>query len=182
MTTAAQAAFTQLNFPMLILVELDFADGIQRMCNAGYTFSWNGFDWLGLGNMGSIGAIPEGLATSMYGTQLTLSGVPTEQISESTDPANYQGRNATIWLAPLNKDYTFIADPVMVFSGRMDTMDIELGATASITLALESYLADWDRPRNRRFNDADQTSEFPNDRGFRYVDQMVEKELKWGYS
>lgn len=181
LTTAAKDAFRQLNFPSLVLVELDFSDGVVRLCNAGYTFSWNGHDWLGIGNLGSIEAISEGIALQMYGCKLTLSGIPSEMISEAFT-SNYQGRNAIIYLAPLTADYAFIADPVVVFKGRMDTMDIEIGATATISLAVESRLVDWDRPRIRRFNDEDQRSEYPDDRGFRYVDQMVQKDLKWGRS
>lgn len=179
LTTAAKNAFSQLNFPALLLVELDFADGVVRLTNAGYTFTWGGHDWLGIGTLGSIEAISEGSGLEMYGCQLTLNGIPPEIISEAFSQ-NYQGRAATIWLAPLTAEYAFIADPVVVFKGRMDTMDIALGETATITLAVESRLVDWDRPRIRRYNDEDQRSEFPNDRGFRYVDQMVTKDLKWG--
>lgn len=181
LTAAAKNAFSQLHFPMLVLVELDFADGFVRCCNAGYTFNWNGYDWLGLGTLGKIEAVSEGLALQMYGCALTLSGVPTELIAESFS-YTYQGRSATMWIAPLTSDYAFIADPVVVFKGRMDTMDIALGETATITLSVESRLVDWERPRIRRFNDEDQRSEFPTDRGFRYVDQMVQKDLKWGRS
>jgi hypothetical protein len=179
LTAPAKAAFCQLNFPMLILVELEFASGIVRCCNATYTFHWNGVDWLGIGTLGSIEAIQEGTALQMYGCALTLSGIPTEIISTAFSE-DYQGRTATIWLAPLTDDYQFIADPVVVFKGRMDTMDIEVGKTSKVTLSVESRLVDWDRPRIRRYNDADQTAEFPGDRGFRYVAQMVQKDLKWG--
>ncbi len=179
LTTAAKNAFSQLNFPVLVLVKLDFLDGTVRLTNAGYTFAWNGHSWLGIGNLGSIEAISEGSALQMYGCALTLSGIPPEIIAEAFS-SNYQGRSATIYLAPLNADYSFIADPVVVFKGRMDTMDIELGTTATVTLTVESRLVDWDRPRIRRFNDEDQRSDFPDDRGFRYVDQVVQKDLKWG--
>lgn len=181
LTTSAKDAFSQLNFPFIILVELDFADGIVRLCNAGYSFKWNGVDWLGIGTLGSIEAISEGSALQMYGCGLTLSGIPPEIISEAFSQ-NYQGRAAKLWLAPLTADYQFIADPVVVFAGRMDTMDIQVGETATITLTIESRLVDWERPRIRRFNDADQRSEYPDDRGFRYVDQMIQKDLKWGRS
>lgn len=181
LTTAAKNAFNQLNFPSLVLVELDFADGFVRLCNAGYSVAWNGYNWLGIGNLGSIEAISEGVALQMYGCRLTLSGIPPEMISEAFSQT-YQGRGATIYLAPLNDDFTFIADPVVVFKGRMDTMDILIGTTATVTVSIESRLVDWERPRIRRFNDADQRSEYPNDRGFRYVDQMVSKDLKWGRS
>jgi len=63
----------------------------------------------------------------------------------------------------------------------MDTMDVELGTTASITVAAESRLADWDRPRVRRYNAADQNISYPSDKGFEFVPQMVEKSIRWGY-
>jgi hypothetical protein len=179
LTQAAKDAFSQLNFPAIVLVELDFADGVVRLTNAAYTFAWGGHDWQGIGTLGSIEAVSEGSALQMYGCALTLSGIPPEIISEAFS-ANYQGRSATIWLAPMTKDYAFIADPVVVFKGRMDTMDIAVGDTATITLSVESRLVDWDKPRIRRFNDEDQRFSYPNDRGFRYVDQMVQKDLKWG--
>ena len=80
----------------------------------------------------------------------------------------------------MTEDYQIIADPVVVFKGRMDTMDIEVGKTSSVTVSVESRLVDWERPRIRRYNDADQRSEFPTDRGCRYVAQMVSKDLPWG--
>lgn len=192
LTTAAKNSFFRLNFPMLILCELAFESQTIYLCNANYTFTWGTHTelideiptevptvWLGIGTLGSIEAVAEGSALQMYGCQLTLSGVPPELISEALG-YTYQGRNAALYLAPLNDDYSFIADPVVIFKGRMDTMDIELGSTARITLTVESRLVDWDRPRIRRFNDEDQRSEFPTDRGFRYVDQMVQKDLPWG--
>jgi hypothetical protein len=179
LTTAAKDAFSQLNFPSLVLVNLDFLDGHVRVTNAGYDYFWNGNNYLGIGNLGSIDAISEGSALQMYGCSLTLSGIPPELIAEAFSN-NYQGRAATIWLAPLTADYALIANPVIVFAGRMDTMDIQLGASATITLSVESRLVDWERPRIRRYNDADQKSEFPSDMGFQYVDKMVEAELKWG--
>ena len=78
LTTAAKNAFSALNFPMLLFVELDFAEGFVRLTNAGYTFTWNGHDWVGIGTLGSIEAISEGMSLQMYGCALTLSGVPTE--------------------------------------------------------------------------------------------------------
>jgi len=41
-------------------------------------------------------------------------------------------------------------------------------------------LVDWERPRIRRYNNADQQVAFTGDKGFEFVPQMVEKELIWG--
>ena len=179
LTSPVSAALDADNVPALILVYLDFPDGALRCCNAGYTFNWDGYDWLGLGALGQIDLIEEGAALQMYGVSMTLSGIPTENIQRALGQY-YQGRDCKVWLAPLNDDYTILADPLLAFSGRMDTMDISLGATASIRMTGESRLTDWEIPRIRRFNDEDQKSEYPTDRGFEFVAAMVEKNLVWG--
>lgn len=167
------------NVPYVVLVELDFVEGAMYLSNAGYNFDWNGHTWIGLGNLGTISAIEEGQDMQEYGCTLTLSGIPSDYVAKSLG-TGYQGRTATIWLAPLTDDYQVLSDPVIVFKGRMDTMPIQLGADAAIQVTVESKLTDWERARVRRYNDADQKAEHSSDRGFEYVALMVEKELVWG--
>lgn len=179
LTTAVDAALGADNVPALILVYMDFPDGALRCCNAGYTFSWDGSEWLGLGHLGQIDIIEEGAELQMYGVSMILSGIPTENIQRALGQ-HYQGRDCKVWMAPLDSDYQILVDPVLVFSGRMDTMDIAMADTANIRMTGESRLTDWERPRVRRFNDEDQKAEYPTDRGFEFVAAMVEKNLLWG--
>ena len=179
MTTTSDAALQSQNVPYLVLVEMNFTDGTVRLTNAGYDFQWNGYTWTGAGELGSISAIEEGLDLQMYGCNLTLSGIDQASVALCLG-SGYAGRDATIWLAPLDPNYNLLNDPVIIFKGKMDTMPIKLGNQAAIQLTIESRLIDWERPRFRRFNDADQKSDFPNDRGFEFVAQMVEKEILWG--
>ena len=92
---------------------------------------------------------------------------------------DYQGRAALISLAFLEAGHRPLDAPVVLFRGRMDVMRITAGETAAIDLVCESRLADWERARVRRFNNADQRQRFPDDRGLEFVPQMVEKELVW---
>ena len=181
MTEAVIAALQSDNVPMLVLVELQFDSGTVRVCNAGYNFEWDGYVWTGLGVLGGISAVSEGQDLQMYGITLTLTGVPPEYIAVALG-SGYQGNPATIWLAPLSAEYALLSDPVIVFRGRMDTMPVEIGSTATIQLSVESRLVDWERPRMRRYNHADQISEHPDDLFFEFVPQMAEKELVWGRS
>jgi len=173
------AAFQESNVPYLILVRLDFVEETMRFCNAAYSFPWNGFNWLGAGNLGSITAIEEGIDLQMYGCTLTLSGIASEIIAQCLG-TGYSGRNATIWAAPLDENYQVMSDPIVIFKGTMDTMPIKLGSNAAIQITIESKLIAWERPYGRRYNNEDQQSEYPNDKGFEFVAQMVEKEIFWG--
>ena len=67
-----------------------------------------------------------------------------------------------------------------VLAGRMDTMSWSEGETATVSLTVESRLADLERPRARRYTDSDQQAEYPGDLAFQYVQSLVEKEITWG--
>jgi hypothetical protein len=180
LTTAAANALAAPQVRMLVFVEMDFPSGFVRVNNSGVTIAWNGSDWLGAGRVARIDAVSEGISLEARGLQFALSGVPTEHVAAALGQ-HYQGRNCKLWAAPLNENYVPIANPVLTFWGRMDVMTIEMGETATITVSAESRLADWDRPRVRRYNHEDQQIDYPGDKGFEFVPQMAEKELRWGY-
>lgn len=172
------AAVNGPHVPYLYFVQLDFSTPL-RVCSAGYDMVWNGQTWLGLGALGGLEPIEEQAGTEAIGVRLTLTGVPTSMIAISL-AEQYQGRACQIWFAPLREDLRLVVQPIRLFSGRMDTMGTEVGDTATITLSAESRMVSWDKPRVRRYNNEDQQSRYPGDRGFEYVSQMVEKQLLWG--
>jgi hypothetical protein len=178
-TASVNNALQASNVIGLMFIELNFASGVQRLNNSGYDIAWNGYTWIGAGAVGKIDTIEEGAETQMSGISMTLSGVPSSQISVALGE-NYQGRTAKLWFATLNNDYSIIADPVGPFGYRMDTMNIDLGETATITLTAESKLSDWDRPRISRYNHEDQQLKSAGDKFCEYTAQMVNVNLKWG--
>lgn len=123
--------------------------------------------------------MPEGAELQSYAVQLTLSGIPTELVSLALVD-QYQGREAKIYLGLVDDKHALTGTPLLIFRGQMDTMDIELGKNATITLTVQSRLADWERPRLRRYTNEDQQSDYPDDRGFEFVAQMAEKTIYWG--
>ncbi len=179
-TTAVDAALAAPHIPGVIFVEMDFSGGTRRLCNAGCNVVWDGYAWQGVGNLGAIDPIQEGSDLQAYGLSLQLSGIPTVNIAIALTPSNYKGLPCKVWFAPMDSNYVVLSSPVLIFQGRMDTMQIELGGTATITCTAESRLADWQRPRVRRWNQADQQARYPNDKAFEYVEQMVERQLLWG--
>jgi hypothetical protein len=180
-TAAVQAALNASNVPLLVFIELDFSTGFVRVTNASYNFDWNGYTWLGLGRVLRIAQVEESGAFRANALQFELSGVPSDMISVALG-THYQGRAARLWLAPLDDNFKILADPVLCWSGRMDTMSVSAGQQAVIAVTAESRLADLERPRVRRYNDADQRAAYPGDLGMQFVEQMVEKELVWGRS
>lgn len=189
------------NVSIMTLVQLNFSTtNIVRVCSAGYTVKWNTFDWIGVGNVGSISAIEESSDLGVKGVEMTLTGVPTDLISVAF-LEDYQWKPVYIYMAPMSLDLTLNANwdtyplidsitdtidvygglpPALIFSGRIDKMDIRFGKTATIILRAESRLIDWKRPKIRRYNNEDQKIRFPNDRGFEYIERIANATIQWG--
>lgn len=179
-TPAVDAALLSGHVPLIVFVELNFPGQFLRLNNSGVNFDWNGSTWLGVGRLGSIDPVKEGADLQARGLALRMSGIDPAAIALALG-TQYQGRSCKLWAGPLTSAHAIIADPALIFWGRMDTMDIDIGDTATITVSAESRLADWDRPRVRRYNREDQRIDYPADIGFEFVSQMVTKELRWGY-
>lgn len=174
----AQAGAAQACLVLLVL--LDFTGGSLRVNNSAIDIEYDGHTWLGVGRVGGIEPVEEGAELQMYGVSMRLSGVDPALIATAMNE-QYQGRACKLWLAPLDANHRVADEPLMIFSGRLDVMSVELGATATISLSAESRLVDWERPRARRFNAEDQALDYPADRGFDFVSSLVEKEIRWGF-
>lgn len=161
------------------MVELDFSGGFVRANSTPMTISYDGNDYLGVGNLGSIAIVEEGTDLKARGIRLGLTGIPPAMVSLTMNEY-YQGRSCKIYLGLLDSDHVLIADPVLLGEFRMDTMDIALGDTASITVTAESVLADWDRARARRYTHEDQLTEYPTDKGFQFISKVTNKDIVWG--
>lgn len=180
LTSGVAAAIAGGHVPLVMLVELESSSGWLRVNSSAIAISWGGYTWHGAGRVLSVEPIEEtGDVSKVPGMSIRLSGIDPAHIDRALDD-HYQGRAANLYLAALNSDHVVIVDPVLVWAGRMDTMTLEIGQTATVVVTAESRLADWDRPRIRRYNSADQQATYATDKGFEYVEEMVEKQLVWG--
>lgn len=159
-------------------VALDFPSGMARWNGSTLDIVIGGNTFLGLGALGSIGVIEEGAETRAYGLTVGITGVPRDAVALALTQ-EYQGRAATIWEVQLDANGQPIGTPPLAFRGRMDQMSVTLGDTASVTVRLENRLADWERPRVRRYTDEDQKRLFPTDKGLEYVTATVDKDIVW---
>ena len=94
---------------------------------------------------------------------------------------NFQGRAAKIWFGCVDSSMNIIANPLLIFSGEMDTCKIDdNGQNSTITITAENSLVDLENPRERRFTDADQQLQFPGDLGLQYVGAIQNIDINWG--
>lgn len=179
LTSGAQAAVAGETVARQVAVALDFPSGIARWNSSPADIVIGGETFLGVGALGTISAAEEGIELRSYGMTVGITGIPRDAIALALGQA-YQGRAGTVWEVILDTStWLPVADPIVIFRGRMDQMDISLGSTAQVSVKLENRLTDWERPKINRYTDADQRRRDPNDGSFRFVPATTEKEIIW---
>lgn len=178
--TTAAAKLSTRQYGAAVFAELGFKSGTLRVHSGanGQVLSWQGFDWYGAGEMGTLSAIDEDDQLQAGSVELGLSGLDATVVSAALNE-DYLGRPAKLWFAVLDEEHKLIGEPIGPFSYTMDIMDGVVGPTSAVKLTAQNKLADWARPKERRYTDTDQQQEFPGDLGLEFVSQMVDKELEW---
>ena len=179
-TSAFVAALDASVLRPAIFVSMAFANETLHLWSGTGTVTWNGISWSGVGTLGSIASVEEGSTVQARGTVLTLSGIDPQLLGDSLSDLQ-QGLPVTVWLALFDSTPAIIANPVIVFQGRMDQPTITMdGTTATIQINCESRLIDMNVPAERRYTNEDQQRDYPNDRGFEFVNAIQEMTLYWG--
>ena len=169
--------------PILLLkMAFDSADGGDlNFWNGVGDLVWNGDTYTGTGDLGSVSDIEETSILKAAGARFTISGIPSGNISIALSK-DYPERIAKLWLGFVDQSVSVKADPVLIFSGRMDVMEIlEEGETATISIRVENRLIDLERPKLRNYTNTDQKREFAGDDGLEFVAALNDgREIVWG--
>ncbi len=163
----------------IIFVALEFDVETTFVNSTDRNLIWNGDEYLGVGPLGQISALGETSEVKPMSISLELTGIPTTYIQEALNQ-KYKGRVAKVWFGFLNQDGTLISDPVLMFEGTINDMNLVEGETATVTLVASNKLERWQTPNIRRYTNEEQQKRFPGDLGLEFVKDVVEKELIWG--
>lgn len=176
----------------VMMAHLDFgSDGNVYVNSSGQNITFSGNSYLGVGGMGGISGVQESTELASYAVNLQLSGIASTNLSLALN-SNYQNKLAIIYMAIVNDDDAIVGSPIIMFQGRMDAMNIEMGETATISVRVVSRLSDWERNRGGRYTNEDQQEKHPEvvdgsgsvttnvDKGLEMVAQATEKVIYWG--
>jgi hypothetical protein len=178
---AVTASQTDKGFTVIAAAELDFSNGFVRVHSGAGPKVLLGNTYKGIGGFGRITAIEEKAELGATLVELSISGLdPTENNVNTVLTTNYRNRPATVYLAFIDSNGDVVSDPTILFRGFMDNAVIAQGKELSVTVRINSIMADWDRAKVARYTNEEQQDRFPGDRGLEFVPQMVEKEIKWG--
>lgn len=179
LTSAAQAAAVCETPLYTVAAKLEFPSGDVRINGSPADLIIDGESYVGVGGLGSISAVQETSELRTYDMALGLSGVPADAVSLALTE-EFHGAPGTIWAVLLDRTtYQPIADPIVIFRGTVDQMQVELGQTGTVTVTLQDFMSDWERPKIRRWSLEDQQLRDPTDTAFRFLAASTEKQIVW---
>lgn len=180
LTSAMVDAITGQVVRPLIFFEGVFASGTVRMFSGYGEITWNSVTWTGGGDFVGLSPVDEVADIEAVSVTVSLSGFDSALVSIALSECR-SGKSGKLWLGFLDASNALIADPVLLFEGRLDVPEIsDEGESASISIRYESELVALERSRERRYTNQDQRNEFPDDRAFEFVESLQEKEIIWG--
>lgn len=142
---------------------------------------WNGTSrtWSGLGDFGSISTIEEGNEISPYKVDLILSGLDGDMSQAALNDDSIL-RDVYLLVGFIGLDRVVVSDPHPMWYGKIDDVQMAIGAESIIRVSCESHLAAFEKANGRLQNDADHQIEHANDLFYKYLPQMVEAKFRWG--
>jgi hypothetical protein len=163
----------------VVLVALTFKLKTEYVFSGVGSLVFQGQTFQGVGSLGKVGAVNEGIEVKADGTSVTLSGIDKDLLGECLTDVQL-GAPAKIWFG-LMANGALIDSPQLVFSGVVDKPAFQFsGETISITLSLATKLADMNIASNKRYTTADQHVLYPDDTAFGWVESLNDLALIWG--
>lgn len=165
----------------VLFFKMAFASGDLNVWSGIGDKVFNSDTYTGVGDFGGVSNIEETGLLKAASATFTLSGIPSSIIA-TTLTEDYSERFAKLWLGMLDSSKAIIADPYLLFVGRMDVMEIEEGPeTSIIKLSVVNRLVDLERPKERRYTAEDQKEQFSGDLGLDFVASLNDgKQIVWG--
>lgn len=168
----------------LYLVELAFTGGTLRVTNWPLDVTVLGFTWTGLGVVSEVGPLKESEDGNYQKLTLGLTQVQNSYLALALGAAEtYQGRTARIWVALVDATSLQITGaPLLRFSGYMDQVRIERDEEMTGKILLDCQTGAFDlrsNPAALRMNQAQHRVRFPDETGFRYIQDLIARPQRW---
>ena len=163
------------------LAEIVFDNEPIYITDAWTNITWGGHTYTALGHFIGFTDIEESMEVQVANLTAQLSGVDQSLVS-AVLTENYIDRPLRIYKAFLNDSMAIVADPVLIFEGRMDSPVIEENpddGNCTVSISATNAWVDFERKSGRHTNHEEQQIFFPGDRGFEYVSEIT-AEITWG--
>lgn len=181
LTVAMAAAVAASDVRPILLFEAVYTSGIVRFWTGLGDLSWNGYTWQGVGDLIGHTPVDETDEIKAQGISITVKGITAGDVATALSELA-GGAAGSIRLALLDSSGAIIADPKIIFRGRLDQPEIDDSDPENpvINLSYEHELIDLERPREWRYTDQHQQQLYPGDTGLSRIAQLQDRELIWG--
>jgi hypothetical protein len=180
-STDQQIEFEKPTTRVAYFLELFFDSGTVRVCNSGQTFTWNGYDWIGLGSLGTISPVneSEGLASDFMVFSLNIAQVSVLGLALGS-VSDYRGKTAKLYYCPLDEQFRLVDTPQQCWKGVMDSITINVdNGEGSVALKCETSAYGLLRRTPLRINAAQHLQRHPGDTGLDYLSDLIANPQIW---
>ena len=182
LTTAVQNQLATNDIRPVHLISIGFGTPVNITDNAfDLTSSVSGSSktYLSSSFLVSIPSFTEQTDVTKSSLNLTLSGADQTFIATVLNE-NVVNDSVDIFRGLLDSNNALIADPILLYSGNIDTFQIDESETeSSVNLTIVSHWADFEKKSGRQTNNNSQQRFFNTDVGMDYASQTV-LDIKWG--
>lgn len=180
LTAGMIAEVTARQLSPILLLKAEFDSGDLLLWSGIGSLTFNSEVYTGAGALLGISEMQEVTQVEAQGATFQLTSIPDQFVSLALSE-NYQRRPITCWLGALDSSGALVPDPVILFKGRMDVLQIDDdGAASMLAMQAENRLIDLKRARVRRYTPEDQKQQYAGDLGLDFVASLQEKEVIWG--
>lgn len=165
-----------------ILAFFDFASAPQRI-HAGFgTLRAGGYDWEGIGGLGSVSDIESAVGGVAPVVTFTLKGVGPEVANDVVNArTEVKGRDCAVYLQLYDDLLTPLGAPYTLYRGVMDRL-VHSAASAdtwTVQLTAETKFSRRGLPPFGNLTNADQQRRYPGDNGLFDVAEMINRRRPW---
>lgn len=171
-------ALNQPHVTAVYALKLDLVSGFSRIHSGLGPLVIGGETYYGVGSMGSVGAQKEQLSTSPTKLTLALGGLDDSLLAEVMRE-RIVDRMAWLYLVVMGPDGAPL-NACLQFKGRIAQTPVKAGKTNTIQLTISNIFEDWQKGLNLRCTDESHRRIYPNDRFFRYQNEMADRSIFWG--
>lgn len=164
---------------LVVAAKLDLKSGVTCVHTGTGNLIIAGNVYQGVGQLGAVESVKEGLSTSPTQLLLSLSGFDSKLAGEVLNERS-RGRDVRLMLVAIDEDngQPILAD--VIFAGQIANLSVTTGEENKIGLTVSNRFERWSIGLPDRFTDESWSKRHNGDRIFRYVAQMAERSIYWG--
>lgn len=181
LTTDMATAVAASTVRPILLFEATFANATGYYWTGFGDLSWNGHTWKGVGDLISITPADETDDVQGAGITVAAKAIQSGDVAIALSELG-NGKAGSIRLGLLDESGALIANPKIVFRGRLDVGEIDDGDVENpvVNLRYEHELVDLERAREWRYTHAHQQELYPDDTGLSRVASLQDVDVIWG--